>query len=110
MFDWMHCVLIDGAFAIVMGLLMLALNSHWMTYASLDEFLQPWVWPARISAHAATGKDTCKEPRARKWHEAAKLKQSASESLSLCPVFAECLGGLTCAIVRLRVSSSYAIY
>jgi len=85
-FDWMHCILISGVFAVTFGHLMVSLKPFRITYATLHAYVQDWHWPGRISSRGVTGKDACK--KAKKWYETKKFTPSASEILSLYAVFA----------------------
>ena len=87
-FDWMHVLLIDGVFAIHMGCLMARLKEFAVTCATLHTFVKNWHWPGRINSRGVSGKDLCDPKHDAKWYELEKFKPSASEVLSLYPVFA----------------------
>ena len=106
--DWMHCVFVDGIFSITFGLLMMSFKPHGVTYATLHAFLQQWTWPARINSRSVAGKDSCSPANAKKWYgKDRKFKPPASEQVSLYQVFAYffvvecrvprvCQAGVTC--------------
>jgi hypothetical protein len=85
-FDWAHVYIVKGLFSFEMGLFMAKLKDHGVDYAMLHEYLQMWVWPIRISARAATGKDCCCPKRAASNLRAGTFKHTASEALSVYPI------------------------
>lgn len=87
-YDWMHCLFLDCVFNITVGVLMAVLVDHGITYAGLHAYLQLWTWPMRIQSKGASGKDQCRDSKAKKWLRDNKSKPSASQSLSLYPVVA----------------------
>jgi hypothetical protein len=107
-YDWMHCMLLEGVFSITVGEMMAELRPFKVAYQDLGEFVSKWTWPSRISTKAATGKDVFKPAKFKGWYKDVKFKTTASESLSLYPImsvfFAEekarhplhDTGGITC--------------
>ena len=56
-YDWLHCLLIDGVLAITMGETMAALREYRLLYSDIADFVGKWRWPARISKRSASGQD-----------------------------------------------------
>ena len=87
-YDWMHCMLLDGVFAITVGEMMEELRPRGVSYKHIADFVQAWHWPGRIGFQGASGDDIFKPARIAKFYEERKFKSSASEALSLYPVLA----------------------
>ena len=86
--DWMHCMLIDGVFAITVGRMMADLRPRHVTYQALADFVQKWRWPRRIGDRGASGEDIFTSSKIEKYYKEQRFKTSASEALSLYPVMA----------------------
>ena len=87
-FDWMHCVLIDGIFHITLGETMKLLRPLGIRYNEMGDYVCTWAWPKRVGGRSAVGRDLWKQKNYKKWYEEGKFKSSASEALSLYPVIA----------------------
>ena len=85
-YDWMHIIFVHGIFGANMGQVMLKLKEQGVTYAKLHSYLQDFKWPRSIST--VSGKDTCEPKRAKSCWSDGLFKATASESLSVLPVFA----------------------
>ena len=89
-YDWMHIFFVHGDFGVHVGQTMLWLKEHGVTYARLHEHISSYNWPKFVRGVA--GKDACSPKRAKSsWDETA-FKATASECLSLVPVFAFFMG------------------
>ena len=88
MYDWLHCMLIDGVFAITVGETMAVLRPMGVTYGQIGTFVDKWHWPGRIGQRSVSGADAFKAAKISKWYEERRFKTSASEALSLYPVMA----------------------
>ena len=86
MYDWMHIIFVSGVFGVNMGQVMWKLKDHGVSYAKLHEYLQHFTWPRFL--RSVSGKDTCTPKRARSSWNDVTYKATASESLSVFPVFA----------------------
>ena len=86
--DWMHCMLIDGVFAITVGEMMADLRPRHVNYTAIADFVQEWHWPRRVGDRGASGADVFTSAKIKKFYEERKFKTSASEALSLYSVMA----------------------
>ena len=86
MYDWMHVIFVSGVFGVHMGQVMWKLRDHDVTYAKLHDYLQQFEWPRFL--RSVSGKDTCTPKRAKSSWNDVTYKATASESLSVFPVFA----------------------
>ena len=85
-YDWMHIVFVHGVFGVHMGQTMIGLKEHGVTYAKLHDYVTTFEWP-RFS-RSVSGKDACAPKRAKSSWDDKLFKATASEALSLAPVFA----------------------
>ena len=86
MYDWMHVYYVNGVFNTHVGQMMVALKPHGITYDTLHTYLSNWHWPSGVGT--LTGRETCCSKRAKSSMESGSFKCTASEGLSLYPVFA----------------------
>ena len=82
MFDWMHCLVVNGTMNLELGLLMTRLGKHRLDgvkidYSHLHAYMQGWTWPARVGNDA---RDIFNAKRARSSKAAGTWKASASEA------------------------------
>jgi len=87
-YDWMHCVLIDGLFHITLSETMKLLKPLGVRYNEMGEYVKDWVWPKRVGGRSAVGRDLWRPKNYKKWYEDGRFKSSASEALSLYPLLA----------------------
>jgi hypothetical protein len=80
MWDWMHIYIVNGTFNLEVGLLLGRLARVSVTYKNMHNFVQGFVWPARLSSRSASGIEVF-EKRTGKVDD--PLKCSASECLSV---------------------------
>ena len=83
-YDWMHVVFVSGVFGVTLGQVMRNLKDEGVTYAVLHNYIQKFTWPAHTKK---IGKEACIPERARSSWANHVFKCSASEGLSLAPVF-----------------------
>ena len=84
LYDWMHVFFVNGVFNAHVGLLMRRLKPHGITYDMLKQYTEPWKAPKQFT----DANEVLSTKRAQSSWKAEVLKASASESLSLMPVFA----------------------
>ena len=90
MVDWCHIYFCKGLFGVEVGNFMQSLwdksREHQLipiTYQAVHDYLQKWSWP---KSHASPIK-ICEEGNAKAWWKSKELGGTASEQLSLAPVF-----------------------
>ena len=77
-YDWMHTLLVSGAWNNEAGLLFHLIKDHISTKQA-DEFLSKFKWPTQWEGRGATGKRCLQKHVA----DGAEVKASASEGLSI---------------------------
>ena len=83
-YDWMHVVFVSGIFGVNMGQVMWRLKDEGVTYAILHNYIQKFNWPAHVKSG---GIEACSPERAKSSWANVVFKCTASEGLSLAPVF-----------------------
>jgi len=83
-YDSMHICYVGGLFNVHVGLLMEVLHAHGITYATLFEYAQTWVWPYRL--RSVTGVSAFGKDRAKGSKTAQTFKAAASEGRCLVPI------------------------
>ena len=73
LWDWMHCFLIDGIFAVTVGEMMCDLRPKGVTYARMAEFVSKWHWPGRVKNRGVSGTDVFKASKWQVWYTEKKF-------------------------------------
>ena len=101
MFDWSHTYIIGGLLDNEMGLLMDELRRvRGATYVELGQFVEKWTFPSRQRPNVAKLFDAA---AIRSHHKATQFKATASDILSLSPVFVFSSSTSFCQAVRPRI-------
>ena len=83
MFDYMHIYAVNGLFQLEAGLILQLIHADGITHHHVHAFVVSFVWPARVGGRSNPARNAFEK----RTSIAGELKCSASEALSIFPVF-----------------------